>query len=106
MLAKKSLEAEIRQEDILHQEGLWLARPSSGRVVSAIEGIVFIDQSKCKIFDYPIFIGEVISFHKITLIGGVEWDSFLFLGMVLSLSVKSAEVMVFGDTSEISPNDF
>lgn len=67
-------------------------------VKSAIEGIVFIKTTK----NTKIFMGEIIDIL-------VCKDKFSRLkslkGMVIGLSIESAEIMLFGDTSEISPGN-
>jgi hypothetical protein len=70
----------------------------TGSVKSAIEGVVFIDIPK----EYTVFIGEEITISKNT-----NSDSKNSLkGMVIGLTIKAAEIMLFGDTSKVCPGDF
>ena len=67
---------------------------STGLVKSAIEGVVFIHLKE----DSIIFIGELIEFVVTKAKKKIK-------GMVIGLSVGTAEIMLFGDTSEIAPGD-
>jgi len=74
-----------------------ISSPSGlGTVKSAIEGVVFINIS-----EGSVFIGELIHFE----IKRINKTLNLY-GMVIGLSLDTAEVMLFGDTSEIAPGDF
>lgn len=70
----------------------------TGSVKSAIEGVVFIDIPK----EYTVFIGEEITISKNT---NSESKNSL-KGMVIGLTIKAAEIMLFGDTSKVCPGDF
>ena len=69
---------------------------SSGTVKSAIEGVVFINVNE----NSSIFIGELIEF-----IINRSNKTVILKGMVIGLSIGTAEIMLFGDTSEIAPGD-
>lgn len=67
-------------------------------VKSAIEGVVFIKTNNLT----KIFIGELITF---TVRKNIYSRSKKLKGMVIGLSNNLAEIMLFGDTSKISPGD-
>jgi len=70
----------------------------TGSVKSAIEGVVFIEIPK----EYTVFIGEEITISK-----NADSESKNSLkGMVIGLTIKAAEIMLFGDTSKVCPGDF
>jgi hypothetical protein len=73
-----------------------IKKTSSGSVKSAIEGVVFINVDE----NSSIFIGELIEF-----IINRSNKTLVLKGMVIGLSIGTAEIMLFGDTSEIAPGD-
>jgi len=68
-------------------------------VKSAIEGVVFINVP----LNYSVFIGELILLQILKPKGLIKFK--IIKGMVIGLSTGTAEVMLFGDTSEIAPGN-
>jgi F0F1-type ATP synthase alpha subunit len=70
-----------------------LSKGDSGTVKSAIEGVVFINLHPSS----NIFVGEIIDC--------VAAQNKIVKGMVIGLSAGSAEIMVFGDSTDVFPGD-
>lgn len=99
MFIKNIINDNSKANNTLNQK-----QKSYGSVKSAIEGVVFINISSSK-ENSSIFIGEVINFYKKKKTKNNTFLKFNLKGMVLGLSLNTAEVMLFGDTSEIAPGD-
>jgi len=69
-----------------------------GTVNKAIEGVVFIDIPE----ESTVFIGEEITISK----NADSRSKNSLKGMVIGLTIKAAEIMLFGDTSKVCPGDF